>query len=104
RVDTQILGLDDDVDAIVDFGDHENGRERSVAARLLIEGRNAYETMDAALTAEHAVSIFSDDLHGGGLDARFLAGCGVKHGSLKAFALSPAKIHAQEHLGPVHRF
>src|SRR6202044_2437297 len=65
RVDAQILGLDDDVDAIVDFGDYEDGCEGSVAARLLVERRNAHEAMHAAFTAEHAVGVFADDLHCG---------------------------------------
>ena len=74
RVDAQIFGLDDDFDAVVNFGNDENGCERCVAPRRLVERRNAHEPVNAAFAGEHTVGVFAFDLHRGGLDARFFAG------------------------------
>src|ERR1700735_496565 len=73
-VDAKIVGLDHDVDFVVDLRDDEHGGEGRVAAGGLIERRDAYEAMHAAFTREHAVSIFSRDLDGSGLDSRFFTG------------------------------
>ncbi len=74
RVNANLVGLDVDFDLIVNFGDHEGGGKGSVAARGLVERRNAHETVHAALAGEQAVDILAFDLHGRGLDARFFAG------------------------------
>ena len=60
--------------------------------------------MHAAFAREHAVGVFALNLHGGGFDARFFAGRGIKHGGAESLLLGPAEIHAQKHLGPVLRF
>ena len=103
-VDAHIFGPDDDLDAIVDFRNDENGREGSVPARGLIEGRNADQAMHAAFSGENAVGVLAFDLNRGGFDARFFAGRGIENGGAKTFFLRPAQIHAQEHFGPVLRF
>ncbi len=75
-----------------------------MAARGLVERRNAHQAMHAAFAGEHAVGVFAFDLHGGGLDARFFAGRGIEDRGAKALFLGPAQIHAQKHFGPVLRF
>ena len=103
-VDAQIVGLDVDFDAIVNFRDDEDGGERSVAARGLVERRDAHQAVHAAFAGEHAVGVLAFDLHGGGFDARFFAGRGIEDRGAKTFVLGPAQVHAQKHFGPVLRF
>ena len=104
RVDPQFLGLDVDFDAVVDFGDDEDRGERSVAARGLIERRDADQAVHAGFGGKQAVGVFAFDAHGGGFDAGAFAGLRIEHRCAVAFALSPAQVHAQQHLGPVLRF
>ena len=61
-VDAQIFGTDVDFDFVVDFGDHEDRREGRVAARGLIEGRDANEAVNAGFAREQAVGIFAGEL------------------------------------------
>ena len=104
RVDPQIVRIHDDLDFVVDFRDHENRRERRVAPRLLVERRNAHETMHAAFAAEHAIGVLALDLHRGGLDASFFTRRRIEDVRAEAFVLGPAEIHAQQHFGPILRF
>ena len=103
-VNAQVVGLDVDFDAIVNFGNDEGGSERGVAARGLVEGRDADEAMDAAFAGQHAEGVFALDLDRGGFDAGFFTGSGIEDGGAEAFLLGPAQVHAQEHFGPVLRF
>ena len=73
-VNAKIVGFHHDVDFVVNLGDDENGSEGSVAARGLIEGRNAHQAVHAAFTCQHAVRIFARDLDGGGFDSGFFTG------------------------------
>ena len=68
-VNAQVVGLDVDFDAIVDFRDDEGGGEGGVATRGLIKRRDTHEAMDTALAGEHAVGVFTFDLDCGGFDA-----------------------------------
>src|ERR1700683_2398259 len=72
-VDAKVFRLDDDFDAIVNFGDDEYGREGSVAARGLIKGRNADEAMHAGFAREKAEGVFTFDANGDGFEAGFFA-------------------------------
>ena len=60
--------------------------------------------MNADFAGQQTVGVFAGDPEGSRLDAGFLAGLVVVQGRLEAPALSPAHIHAHEHLGPVLRF
>ena len=82
--------------------DVERG-ERGVAARRLVERRDAHQAMDAGLGQQHAVGEVAVDRQRGALDARLVAGLHVHHFALEAAALGPADVHAQQHLGPVLR-
>src|ERR1700735_33695 len=73
-IDAKIVGLDHDVDFVVGFRDYEDGGDRCVAACSLIEGRDAHQAMHATFTGQHSVRVFTRDLHGGCLYARFFAG------------------------------
>ena len=59
--------------------------------------------MHADFAGEQAVGVFAVDAEGRRLDARFFAGLIFVHLRGEALALSPAQIHAHEHLGPVLR-
>src|SRR4029077_7839523 len=97
----QLLGLHHDVDLVIDFGDGEDRRERSVASRRLVEWGNAHKAMNSTFAREHTESVLALDLHGGGFDAGFFAGSRIEDGGPEPFLLGPAEIHAQQHLGPV---
>ena len=102
-VDAQILVLDLDVDVVRQLRPDEDGRERGVPARRLIERRDAHEPVDAGLGQHQAVRVVADDRHRRALDAGFVAGLQVDDVALEAAALRPAQVHAQQHLGPVLR-
>ena len=59
--------------------------------------------MDAVLTFQQSVGVFTFDGHHGGLDARLVAFLVVQRFPRKAMALRPAGIHPVEHLAPVLR-
>ena len=58
-VELEIVGVDVDFDAVVDFGNHEDRSERSMASRGLIERRDANKPMDAGFAGKQAVGIFA---------------------------------------------
>ena len=60
--------------------------------------------MHAALGAQVAVAVAAVDADGDGLEARRLALELVEDLRAEAVALSPAQVHAQQHLGPVGGF
>src|ERR1700689_1573778 len=57
--------------------------------------------MHAGLGAQPAVGIFTLHRHGGALDAGDLAWTRIDDLAREAVRGAPAKIHAQQHLGPV---
>jgi hypothetical protein len=75
-----------------------------MAARGLIERRDAYQAVHARFAGEQAVSIFAAELNRGVFDTGLLAGCFVEQVGGDAVALGPAEIHSQEDRGPVLRF
>jgi hypothetical protein len=72
-----------------------------VAARVGIEWRDAHQTVHAVLALEPAIGVAALDLDGGRLDPRLLAGGLLDEFDLEAVLLGPARIHAQQHIGPV---
>src|SRR6185437_9851210 len=100
-VGADLVGLDVDLDGVVDFRRDEDGRERGVAALGLVEGGDADEAVDAGFSAEEAEGVLAGDGEGGGLDAGFFAGLVVVDFGFESLLLGPAEIHAHEHLGPV---
>ena len=60
--------------------------------------------MHAHLGLEPAIGVVALDLDGGGLDARLLALRLFHELDLEAVLLGPARVHAQQHAGPVLAF
>ena len=73
-IDAQIFGLDDDLDAFVNFGRHVDAGERGVAALGLVEGGDADQAVDADFAGEQAEGVLAVDGEGGGFDAGFFGG------------------------------
>src|SRR6185312_6478836 len=67
------------------------------------EGRDAHQAMHAALCLEPAIGVLADDPQRRGFDARLFARTLFDPFDLVAVLLGPARIHAQQHLGPVLR-
>src|SRR6185437_12417898 len=103
-VNAQVLFADVDLDFVVNFRADEDAGKRGMAALGLVEGRDANQAVDAALRLQQPVGVFALDGDGGGLDARFLALLPVVDRDPEAVALGPARVHAQQHFGPVLAF
>ena len=80
---------------------HLDGGEGGLAAGVGIKGRYPDQPVDAVLTLQKAIGVLALDGDGGGLDACLVAFLVVQNFVDKAVALSPAGIHAVEHLSPV---
>ena len=65
-----------------------------------VEGGNAHQAVDAALGLQQAVGILARDFHGHRLDPA-LGFQQVDDLNLAAAPLRPARVHAQQHGGPV---
>ena len=60
--------------------------------------------MHAAFGREKSEGVLAFDADRGGFESRAFAGRQIHDGGAKPFALRPAQIHAQQHLGPILRF
>ena len=72
-VDANVVRLDVDLDALVDFRRDKDAGERGVPALGLVEGRDAHQAMHADLAGQQAVGVFAVDAEGRRLDARLVA-------------------------------
>src|SRR5436190_1769683 len=104
RVDADVLVVDLDVDVLGQFRPRIDRRERRVAARCLIERRDADETMDADFRREQTERVLAGDRQRRALDARLVARLLVDDLLLEAAPIHPAHVQSQQHLGPVLRF
>ena len=102
-VDLDVVRLDLDLDGVLHERRHLHARERGVAARLRVVGRDAHEPVHALLGAEQPVGVLAARDEGGGLDAGLVALGGLLQLHLHAAPLRPAHLHPQQHLGPVLR-
>src|SRR6516162_725536 len=93
--------VDVDDDAVVDHGIDVDAGERSVTARIGVERRDAHQAVHAVLALEPAESIVALDLHRRRLEAGLLPRGLFQVFDLVAVLLGPARVHAQEHVGPV---
>src|SRR5690606_20851363 len=103
-VDAHFRFRDHDVDGIVDDRIDPGAGEGGVAARVAVIGRDAHQTVHARFRFQPAIGIVALDEDGGGFDARLLALVDLQHLDLEFAALGPARVHAQEHGGPVLAF
>src|SRR5271165_4510212 len=102
-IDADIFRLDDNFNAFVNFRRHVDAGKGSMAPLGLIEGRNADEAVHADLALQKSEGVLA--VHGKrrGLQPSLFTGLVVVEYSLEALPLSPAQIHAQEHVGPILR-
>ena len=70
-------------------------------ARIGIERRYPHQPMHAGFGLQPAIGVVPADLDGGGFDAGFFALRLFQIFDLEAVLLGPARIHAQQHRGPV---
>ena len=101
HVDADVRFLDLHVDAVVDRRIDIHAGERGVPARVGVERRDAHQAMHAALGLEPAIGVAALDLDGGRLDARLFAAGLLDPVDLEAVLLGPARVHSQQHAGPV---
>jgi len=100
-VDAHVGFADVDLDRIVDDRIDPDARERGVAPRVGIEGRDAHQAVHARFRLQPAIGVVTLDEQGRRLDAGLLALVDFQHLDLEAAPLGPARVHAQEHVGPV---
>src|SRR6266436_7696652 len=100
-VGTNVGFLDVDLDAVVDDGKYRDAGKRRVPARIGIEWRYPHQPMHAGFGLQPAIGVVTADLDGGGFDAGLFALRLLQIFDLEAVLLGPARIHAQQHRGPV---
>ncbi len=74
-----------------------------MAAGVRIERRDAHQAMDAALGLEPAIGVGTADPDRRRFEAGLLAAALFEPLDLVAVRFGPARIHAQQHLGPILR-
>ena len=99
-----IGGIEVDLDRIIHHGVNRNAGKAGVAAGVGIIGRNAHQPMHARLRLQPAESIAALDLDGGGFDASLFAIRHIHQLDLETAPLTPAAIHAKQHVGPILAF
>ena len=100
-VDPDVVRVDDDIDILFNIRHDIAGDKGGLALALGVEGRNAHEAVNTALTLQVAVSVGAADLEINRFDARLVAVDIVHDVDLEALAVSPAGVHAVEHGAPV---
>ena len=101
RIDAHVRLVDVDLDAVVDRRIDVDAGEGRVAARIGIERRNAHQAMHAVLGFEPAIGVTALDLDGGRFDAGLFALSFLDIVDLEIVLFGPARVHAQQHSGPV---
>src|SRR5262245_22526396 len=90
---TQILLVDLDFDVLVNLRINEQRSERRVPARVLIERRDAHQSVHAGFGGEQSICVFTLDFNGHAFDPSFFTGLIVDDFSFEAAPLSPLEIH-----------
>ena len=88
---------------VVDLRGHRHRGEARLAPLGGVEGRDADQAVHAGLAAQVAVGVLAGHLDGRRLDPGLFAGQQVDDLGLEPRALTPAQVHAHEHLRPVLR-
>ena len=92
-VDADFLHVDLKVLIAFQNGGHVQRTEGGVAAGIGVEGRNAHQTVNAPLTAQETVGVFTLHLEGHAFQARFVAFQNVVDRHLEAVAFAVAGVH-----------
>ncbi len=100
-VDLEVRLVDLNVDRLVDHWIHPGARKAGVAASRAVVRRDADEPVHARFRLQPAISIVAGDLDGRGFDAGFFAVVHFHDVDLELPPLRPARVHAQEDIGPV---
>ena len=100
-VDAHVGFLDVDLDAVVDHRIDVDAGKRRMPARVGVIRRDTHQPVHAVFGLQPAIGIAALDLQGRGLDAGFFAERLLHHLDLETVLLGPARIHAQQHIGPV---
>ena len=103
RIDTDLFVFDLEIDVFRQLRPDVEGRKRRMAARGLVEGRNAHEAVHAGLGRQQPVRVLPCHRDRGTLDPGLFGRLKVDHFSLEPSALRPPEVHAKQHLGPVLR-
>ena len=101
HVDPNILGLDVYVDLLVHLRIDKHRREGRVSPGVGIEWRDPYQPMHPNLGLQHAVSVLSVDLEGGGFDPGAVPLQAIGDHRLHVVPFRPAQVHPQQHLRPI---
>ena len=89
RVDAEVLVVDLDVFVFVELGPDVDRGERGVAARRLIERRDAHQPMHAGFGGHQPEGVLALERERHALQAGFFAGLVVDHLALEAAPLGP---------------
>ncbi len=100
-IDAAVALVDLDLDLVVDHRVDPNRRKRRMPPRLAVERRDADQPMNTRLGLQPAIGVVPLDEHSGALDAGFFTIMNLEQLDLVAMLLGPARVHAQEHVGPV---
>ena len=100
-VDAHVGFVDVDLDAVVDHRIDRDAGERGVPPRIGIERRDAHQPVHAGFGLQPAIGVVALDLDGRRLDAGLFAVGLFQILDLVAVLLGPARVHAQQHRGPV---
>jgi hypothetical protein len=101
RIYPQILIIDVHLDLILHFRIGKNRSKGSMTPAAGIIGRNAHQAVDAVLCFHVTVGIGALHRYGGSLDPGLLTILVVQYLGPETAPLSPAQIHAEQHLGPI---
>src|SRR3979490_3387838 len=101
RVGADVGFLDIDLDAVVDYRKNRDAGKRRVSPRVGIERRYPHQPVHADFGLEPAIGVVAADLDGGGFDAGFFALRLFQIFDLEPVVFGPARVHAQQHRGPV---
>ncbi len=104
RVHSQVFRPDVNLDAVVNFGNYEDGGKRSVPSRGLVEGGDSNETVNTGFSRQKTVGIFARKLNRGRFDASLFPRGLVKHRGAHPSTLRPSQVHAKKDGCPILGF
>src|SRR5713226_10036017 len=73
RIHAQVLRTYVDLDAVIDFRNHENRRKGRMSPSRLVKRGDSNEAVNPRLAREQPKGIFAGELNRRGLDARFFS-------------------------------